>query len=199
MQTIKYVAQAAIVAALFVLAEAQTFAQDDATAPAKALGFTEGQMLPDREPALDGGALLVFDSPGAAGLDRVLVTGTRAAGVCKVAGLKNISNPQGDNFGLHHEAEADELAERVAVKLGRGHTRKMDVKFGGYAERNPDRWPVFARNGNATDTYYWADADAEPFHGVVVDVEYGTVSVTFEFKCFLAAKAEQDAAEAVEF
>ena len=185
--------------ALVALASVYVFAQDDQPAPVKALGFAEGQVLPDREPDFDAGALLVFDTAGAAGLDRVFVTGTRRTGVCKAVGQKNISNPNGDHYGLRHEAEADELAERVAVKLGRDHTEKMDFTSGGYAERNPDRWPVFARNGNATYVYWWRDADADPFHAVIVDVDYGTVSVGFEFKCFLAASADQDAAEAAEF
>ena len=163
-------------------------------------GFAEGDAVPEDERRAEDAddVLRIAAYPGRAGFDAVHVVYTENQGVCKVAGIVDVDSPGADSYGVRHKAAADDVAGKVAAKLGRSHNKQNEVLVGGFAKRNPEHWPIHKRQDNATYSFSW-DSNVEPFSYVRVGAEYGYVRADFEYKNFAECLAERDAAEAAEF
>lgn len=184
---------------LFALALAAHVLGEDAKMTV--FGFAEGDVVPKSDRRADdvGEVLRTAIYLDRAGFDSVLVLYTENQGTCKVVGIVDVDSPGADSYGLRHKAAADGVADRVAAKLGRPHSEKHEFVTGGFAERNPEHWPIHKRQDNATYTFWWEDADATPFSSVIVSADYGYVRASFEYKNFVECLAVRDAADAAEF
>lgn len=186
----------AIAAVAVALMATCLWAQDK---PLSVFGYTEGQALPDREPDVDVSGHLTYLMPGKAGFDVVKILGTHKTGICKVIGHKDVPNPRDDSFGLRHKAQATILVERVTAKLGAEPSGKFDIVVTGFAERNPDLWPISMSRGDIQWFVYWEEDAAKGYSAVAVELSLGNAKASFEFNCHEDAVEERKANEAAEF
>ena len=158
-------------------------------------GFAQGDVVPESERRIEdaGEVWRTAIYLNRSGFDVVRVVYTENQGVCKVVGRVVVASPNTDSYGLRHKAAADDVADRVAAKLGRPHSEKFEFVTGRFAERNPEHWPVAKRQENATYLFAWEDANAAPFSIVVVSVEYGYVEAQFAYKNHAECIAERNA------
>ena len=174
--------------ALLVFGTAPAWGEDSAATPT-ALGYSEGQALPPDSELFEEGTIRIYEVEARAGMSNIFVLGTKQQGVCKVIGWMDVLNPRGDIYGIRHKSTVDELAERVAVKLGRAHTEKTDWNAG-----DPDEWwPMVLWKGNTMYAYIWKEGDASPFRTVLAEARHGGARVIFEFLNFVGCLAEQTA------
>ena len=108
--------------------------QAQETKPPCALGYCMGQPVMEVSTKEDGIHLYVTESDY---FTYLVVGNTPKAGVCKVAGLQNVPNP--DKYGVEHRMAFDNIADKIVAKYGEPES-KVDRLLPGSIWDEPQDW-----------------------------------------------------------
>ena len=117
-----------------IVASTMAFGQDQDSKTPCALGFCMGQTVMAASTKEDGIHLYVTESDY---FTYLVVGHTPKAGVCKVAGLQNVPNP--DEYGVEHRMAFDNIADKIVAKYGEPKS-KVDRLLPGSIWDKPQDW-----------------------------------------------------------
>lgn len=163
--------------------------QAQETKPPCAFGFCMGQTVMEVTMKADG---IHFYEAESDYFTYLVVGHTPKAGVCKVAGLKTVVDP--DEYGVEHRIVFNKFAEKIVAKYGEPE-RKVDHLIPGSIWNEPIDWLMGLEK---QERYLFWDWNLPQLY-IRLDADPEHIELTYEFSNFADCKAEAEASISPEF
>ena len=156
--------------------------QAQETKPPCALGFCMGQAVMEVTTKADGIHVYVAESDY---FTYLVVGHMPKAGVCKVAGLQNVVDP--DGYGVEHRIAFNKFAEKIVAKYGEPES-KVDRLLPGSIWNKPQDWLMGLWK---KERYLFWDWELPQLNiKIYADPEH--IELSYEFSNFAACKQEAE-------